>query len=216
LLLYKVRKLVTIGVELVCRPQVLFLDEPTTGLDSSSALATMTLARKVARESGISVLCTIHQPATEIFLLFDTLLLLQKGGRVAYFGPTSTMPEFLSEMCSFPPMRDEENPADYSLTCASRTNFSTGEGGERTTWATAADAFESRKKKEGKRGGGGATKEPVGTSGTSGTSVHGAQGGPQQQTFYDDPFATSSYNQFRVLLSVYFRLHWRDTKGKIR
>lgn len=37
----EVRKLVTIGVELVCKPQVLFLDEPTTGLDSSSALATM-------------------------------------------------------------------------------------------------------------------------------------------------------------------------------
>ena len=97
LLLPEIRKLVTIGVELVCDPAVLFMDEPTTGLDSSSALATMTLAKQIA-EGGrrgdsrveypkIAVICTIHQPAREIFSLFHNLLLLQKEVELLILGP---------------------------------------------------------------------------------------------------------------------------------
>ena len=233
----EVRKLVTIGVELVCKPQVLFLDEPTTGLDSSSALATMRLCKKVARKSGIAVLCTIHQPATEIFLLFDTLLLLQKGGRVAYFGPTTTMPEYLAKMCNGPAIREEENPADYSLTCASAVNFTTGDGGQKTTWSTAADAFEALQLKR-QLVQTTATIEAESKSGSINSIQEGGRRGtlpqqvfPQQQVLdryrveaeeadekklskklYNDPYATSSYVQFRVLLTVYFRLHWRDAK----
>eukprot|EP01065_Artemidia_motanka_P011500 TRINITY_DN161_c1_g1_i1.p1 TRINITY_DN161_c1_g1~~TRINITY_DN161_c1_g1_i1.p1 ORF type:complete len:1184 (+),score=461.94 TRINITY_DN161_c1_g1_i1:455-3553(+) len=79
------RKRVTIGVELVTEPRVLFMDEPTSGLDTAGALAVLRCARAVA-DSGRTVVMTIHQPSSELFEMFDSLCLLQKGGHTAYFG----------------------------------------------------------------------------------------------------------------------------------
>ena len=80
------RKRTTIGVELAAKPRLLlFLDEPTSGLDSQSAWAIMAFLRKLA-DSGLSILCTIHQPSGELFQVFDRLLLLRTGGQTVYFG----------------------------------------------------------------------------------------------------------------------------------
>ena len=79
------RKRTTIAVELVAKPSLIFLDEPTSGLDSQSAWAIMAFLRKLA-DSGLSILCTIHQPSAELFQVFDRLLLLRKGGQTVYFG----------------------------------------------------------------------------------------------------------------------------------
>jgi len=79
-------KLVTIGVELVANPSILFLDEPTSGLDSRAALLVMRVVKNIAA-TGRTVLCTIHQPSSEVFYLFDYLLLLKSGGETVYFGP---------------------------------------------------------------------------------------------------------------------------------
>ena len=80
------RKRVTIGVELASKPQfLLFLDEPTSGLSSQAALSIVRFLRRLC-DSGISVLCTIHQPNALLFESFDRLLLLRAGGEVCYFG----------------------------------------------------------------------------------------------------------------------------------
>jgi ABC-type multidrug transport system ATPase subunit len=79
-------KRVTIGVELVANPAILFLDEPTTGLDSRGAQTVVRVIRRVAAR-GRAVVCTIHQPSAELFYMFDRLLLLQAGGYQVYFGP---------------------------------------------------------------------------------------------------------------------------------
>jgi ABC-type multidrug transport system permease subunit/ABC-type multidrug transport system ATPase subunit len=80
------RKRVTIGVELVSKPSILmFLDEPTSGLDGQSAYNTIRFLRKLA-DLGQAVLVTIHQPSAQVFSQFDTLLLLDRGGKTAYFG----------------------------------------------------------------------------------------------------------------------------------
>ncbi|KAI9841060.1 MAG: hypothetical protein M1837_001031 [Sclerophora amabilis] len=69
------RKRATIGVELAAKPDILFLDEPSSGLDGQSAVSFIRLLRKLA-DAGQSVLCTIHQPAAELIMTFDSLLLL--------------------------------------------------------------------------------------------------------------------------------------------
>eukprot|EP00741_Cyanophora_paradoxa_P015481 tig00020902_g14944.t1 len=73
------RKRVSIGMELVPHPSILFLDEPTTGLDAISAMHVVRLLRELAHR-GQAIICTIHQPAADVFKLFDSLLLLRKGG----------------------------------------------------------------------------------------------------------------------------------------
>ncbi|KAH7230842.1 ABC multidrug transporter [Fusarium solani] len=81
------RKRLTLAVELVAKPSLLFLDEPTSGLDGQSAYQICRFMRKLAA-SGQTVICTIHQPSATLFENFDVLLLLAKGGRTTYFGPT--------------------------------------------------------------------------------------------------------------------------------
>ncbi|BGP36448.1 hypothetical protein JCM10449v2_000349 [Rhodotorula kratochvilovae] len=80
------RKRLTIAIEVVSRPAILFCDEPTTGLDTKSAQRVVKLLRRLAR-TGLAVICTIHQPSAETFAIFDDVLLLQRGGKQVYFGP---------------------------------------------------------------------------------------------------------------------------------
>ncbi|KAJ3023036.1 hypothetical protein HKX48_004518 [Thoreauomyces humboldtii] len=79
------RKRLTIGVELVSKPKILYLDEPSSGLDSSAAFNIIRLLRTLA-DSGQAILCTIHQPSAVLFQQFDSLLLLARGGKTVYFG----------------------------------------------------------------------------------------------------------------------------------
>ncbi|EXA31597.1 ATPase [Fusarium oxysporum f. sp. raphani 54005] len=80
------RKRLSIGVELAGKPALLLLlDEPTSGLDSQSSEAILALLWKLAA-GGLSTLCTIHQPSAMLFQRFDRLLLMARGGKVAYFG----------------------------------------------------------------------------------------------------------------------------------
>ena len=61
---------VCVFVQVLTDPPLLFVDEPTTGLDSFAA-ETVVRHLKNMSEKGRTVLCTIHQPATEVFNCFD-------------------------------------------------------------------------------------------------------------------------------------------------
>lgn len=105
------RKRLNIGAELVTDPALLFLDEPTTGLDSFNALNVMTSLRQLA-SNGRTIVSTIHQPRSSIFALFDQLCLLSEG-RVMYFGPArDAVPYFASLSFQSPA---QFNPADFFL-----------------------------------------------------------------------------------------------------
>lgn len=78
-------KRANIGISLISNPRVLFLDEPTTGLDSYTASEVMTTIKNLASD-GITCCATIHSPTPYCFNLFDRLMLLLSG-RVVYFGP---------------------------------------------------------------------------------------------------------------------------------
>jgi ATP-binding cassette subfamily G (WHITE) protein 2 (SNQ2) len=112
------RKRLTIGVELAAKPQLLvFLDEPTSGLDSQSAWTIVKFLKTLA-DRGQAILCTIHQPSSELFQQFDRLLLLKKGGRTCYFGDIGYNADTLIQYFEHYGARQcapDENPAEYML-----------------------------------------------------------------------------------------------------
>lgn len=63
-------KRLTIAVELVSNPSIIFMDEPTTGLDARAAAIVMRAVKNIA-ETGRTIVCTIHQPSIDIFEAFD-------------------------------------------------------------------------------------------------------------------------------------------------
>ncbi|CAM6115385.1 unnamed protein product [Calypogeia fissa] len=113
------RKRVAIGMELLTSPQLLFLDEPTSGLDSVTALSVCTLLRDIADERFCTVVCTIHQPQSKIFNLFQFLIIL-KGGKLIYQGSAPGVLKFFEE--SGFPCPEFTNPADHLLDVISHTD----------------------------------------------------------------------------------------------
>jgi ABC-type multidrug transport system ATPase subunit len=108
------RKRLTLATELVAKPSLLFLDEPTSGLDGQSAFEICRFMRKLAM-SGQTIICTIHQPSAALFEAFDVLLLLAKGGRTTYFGPTGKDSSIVLDYFTRngAPVVGEVNPAEY-------------------------------------------------------------------------------------------------------
>jgi ABC transport system ATP-binding/permease protein len=78
------RKRVSIGVELLTRPRLFFLDEATSGLDPGTERQMMLLLRKLA-DGGRTVLLNTH--TTKNVMLCDMVVFLTKGGKVAFYGP---------------------------------------------------------------------------------------------------------------------------------
>jgi hypothetical protein len=71
------RKRVAIGMELVVNPPVLLLDEPTTGLDAASAIQVTSLLHSLVRKRRTIVVCTVHQPRSDVFQQFGTVMVLR-------------------------------------------------------------------------------------------------------------------------------------------
>lgn len=105
------RKRTAIGYEMVTNPSLIFLDEPTTGLDSYTALSVVRSLQKLA-VLGRTVICTIHQPSSEIFALFDKLILLSSG-KTAYSGPSRKAVEYFASIGYTCPTYS--NPSDYYM-----------------------------------------------------------------------------------------------------
>ncbi|XP_058068346.1 ABC transporter G family member 29-like [Magnolia sinica] len=80
------RKRLTIAMELVTNPSIIFMNEPTSGLDARAAAIVMRTVRNTV-DTRRTVVCTIHQPSIDIFEAFDELLLMKRGGQVIYSGP---------------------------------------------------------------------------------------------------------------------------------
>ncbi|XP_053796646.1 LOW QUALITY PROTEIN: broad substrate specificity ATP-binding cassette transporter ABCG2-like [Vidua chalybeata] len=105
------RKRTNIGMELITDPAILFLDEPTTGLDASTANAVLLLLKRMSKQ-GRTIIFSIHQPRYSIFRLFDRLTLLA-AGRMLYHGPAQHAIEYFQSIgyqCE-----PYNNPADFFL-----------------------------------------------------------------------------------------------------
>jgi ABC transport system ATP-binding/permease protein len=79
------RKRLNIALELIREPLVMFLDEPTSGLSSRDSENLMDLLHDLTLK-GKLIFTVIHQPSSEIFKMFDKVIILDKGGSMAYFG----------------------------------------------------------------------------------------------------------------------------------
>jgi ABC-type multidrug transport system ATPase subunit len=106
-------KRLSIGVEIVNLPNVMFLDEPTTGLDSSISFEVMAAVRNLANQNR-TVICTIHQPSHQTFDLFDTLLLMARG-KVIYFGSVMESVGFFAQSPFQFFYKPHSNPADFVI-----------------------------------------------------------------------------------------------------
>jgi ABC-type multidrug transport system ATPase subunit/uncharacterized tellurite resistance protein B-like protein len=79
------RKRVNIGLELLRAPGILFLDEPTSGLSSRDSQSIIELLKDLSLQ-GKLIFVVIHQPSSDIFKMFDRLLIMDKGGYPIYYG----------------------------------------------------------------------------------------------------------------------------------
>lgn len=79
------RKRLNIGLELLREPAVLFVDEPTSGLSSRDSENIIDLLKELSLK-GKLVFAVIHQPSSDIFKMFDQLVILDTGGYQIYYG----------------------------------------------------------------------------------------------------------------------------------
>ncbi|CAE7759180.1 ABCG2 [Symbiodinium sp. CCMP2456] len=105
------RKRTSVGIELITNPRMLFLDEPLSGLDSYAAY-TLVIALKELAEANVPVLCTVHQPSSEIFAKFDDVIILH-GGEVTYHGPAEHIATHFDVLGY--PCPSNFNPADHVM-----------------------------------------------------------------------------------------------------
>jgi len=106
------KKRTSIAIELVSSPQVLFLDEPTSGLDAFSAHAVVMNLKRLAKETGAVVICTIHQPSSEVFHAFDKCIFLAKGKTVYNGAVADLAPHFAAQGY---PCKEGHNVADHVM-----------------------------------------------------------------------------------------------------
>lgn len=79
------RKRLNIALELIREPNILFVDEPTSGLSSTDSENVMNLLREQALTGKIIVI-NIHQPSSDLFKMFDKIVIMDKGGYPVYSG----------------------------------------------------------------------------------------------------------------------------------
>nr|KMM64532.1 ATP-binding cassette sub-family G member 8 [Coccidioides posadasii RMSCC 3488] len=110
----------SIGVQMLSNPSVLFCDEPTTGLDATSAFQVIKTLKALARD-GRTVIVSIHAPRSEIWGLFDQVILLSRGS-VLYSGPVDMALSHFEECGHSIPAF--VNPAEFLIDLAAYDNRS--------------------------------------------------------------------------------------------
>ncbi|XP_014255565.1 ATP-binding cassette sub-family G member 4 isoform X2 [Cimex lectularius] len=109
------KKRLSIAVELVDNPPVLFLDEPTTGLDDLSSSQCISLLKSLA-QGGRTVICSIHTPSAKLFALFDNVYIVAEG-QCVFQGLGEDIVPFLAIQGLHCPTHF--NPADFILEVSS-------------------------------------------------------------------------------------------------
>ncbi len=91
------RSRLNLGVDLGSRAEVFLFDEPISGLSSKDSEHVAETLRSLAREK--IVIASLHRPGAPVLRLFDKVLLLDSGGRLAYFGTPAGMVGYFRDAC---------------------------------------------------------------------------------------------------------------------
>lgn len=89
---------------------ILFRQEPTSGLDSHAAISLMKILKRYATHDHKSIVITVHQPSSQMFHMFDKLLLLYNG-RTAYFGEVDNIYKYFENIGVA--IKPHYNPAEF-------------------------------------------------------------------------------------------------------
>ena len=108
------KRRVSIATELLMSPGIMFLDEPTTGLDSTNAAKVVDILSGLGA-MGTTVLLSIHQPRPDIFRLLDRVLVLSGDGSVVYSGPSALASAHFNSMSFVSLPSADLHIADYML-----------------------------------------------------------------------------------------------------
>jgi ABC-type multidrug transport system ATPase subunit len=189
------KRRVSIGVQMLSNTSVLFLDEPTTGLDATSAFQLIRTLKGLAQK-GRTIITTIHQPRSEIWSMFDGLVILTRGSPVYSGKAADCIPWFKNLGMELPPF---VNPAEFLIDIAAvdnRTPELEAVSSERVERLKSAWMEESHKLYDEKNA---FAVEPV-------AAVHGTQ---NSLSSHHSPF----FRQTRVLTSRTFVTTYRDPLG---
>ncbi|KAF0718674.1 Aste57867_1548 [Aphanomyces stellatus] len=124
------KRRLSIAIELLKQPTILLLDEPTSGLDSASTYSVVQYIKKLCAQNR-TVVCTIHQPSSAVYHMFNNILLLAQGHTVFFGTPSAALAHFSSLGHRLPPFT---NPGEFFLQLVN-TDF---EGGHDTDRLIAA------------------------------------------------------------------------------
>ncbi|XP_070000442.1 protein white isoform X1 [Penaeus vannamei] len=104
-------KRLSFACEILTNPSLMFCDEPTSGLDSFMAQNVVAVMKNMA-ERGKTIISTIHQPSSEVFAMFDRVLLMAEG-RVAFLGEVEAALKFFGSIDLHCPK--QYNPSDHFI-----------------------------------------------------------------------------------------------------
>jgi ABC transport system ATP-binding/permease protein len=201
------RKRVNIAMELVTDPVIVFLDEPTSGLAADDTTALVKLLHDLAKATGKTIIMTIHQPAKDEFEKFNLCLILGYGGVPMFYGPTT--PDayrfFGSYLDRIGKPETIDNPRDM-FDVLNRREQPVFEQMKAQNPATPRGAARNYCAKQ--------WNEEFKACQTYQKMYSGPRsvGAGVMQTGIP-PGAPKTTGQFRLLLSRYWRIKWRDTSG---
>lgn len=192
------KKRLTIGVELCAKPSVLlFLDEPTSGLDSQSAFNIVRFLRRLA-SAGQAIICTIHQPSSELILEFDRVLALNPGGKTFYFGPLGkngqTMLDYFQARGAH--CDPSANPAEFLLEVGTGKDIGSVDGASIDWHGIWRDSKEAQ-----------LVRDEITKIESERSKTHNQHDNGDR----DKEFAASTWTQTTMLTTRVWRNYWRDS-----
>ncbi|BFZ63091.1 hypothetical protein YB2330_004209 [Saitoella coloradoensis] len=137
------KRRVSVACQIISMPRLVFLDEPTSGLDSAASREVISHLRSFARAHGMIIVCSIHQPSSATFGLFDKTLLLSRGKQI-YFGGVREVEEYLARIGK--PVGKGVGIADHMLDVTNVDFWGDEEEGSRhveemsNAWSSSPDA----------------------------------------------------------------------------